>query len=74
MKKKFEIYREAGYDPNDHTVKETIKTFKNESDAIAFYNDPKNQRRYGSYSMSKHDTDGHEYSWNERTCTWQGIA
>ena len=70
MKRKFEIFRERVYPSDTGAVRETIKTFKNEPEAISFFNDPRNQRRYGQYSMTKRDADGREYAWDERRNQW----
>lgn len=51
MKRKYVIYNEAGVDENGRPVRSMVKTFKNEPEAKAFYNDFRNARRYGSMYM-----------------------
>ena len=47
------------------------KTFKNESDAIAFYNSQKNFRQYGVMSLTKKDSGGNTYFYNELSNSWE---
>ena len=72
MKKRFEICRESMIDPGNIT-REVVKTFRNEGDAIAFYRNPRNARRYSPCVMLKHDQDGNVWQWNERGETWEEI-
>lgn len=71
MKRRFEVYQEVGFDSESGPTTETIKTFKNEPDAKSFYNDPKNNRRYGTMYMRKYDQDGTSYSWDDRKGMWR---
>ena len=70
MKRKIEIYNESRIDENGRPVMEVIKSFKNEPDAKAFYNDQKNIRRYGTMFMFKSDPDGSTLSWDDRKEEW----
>lgn len=69
MKKKIEVYREPRVNSDGSPVHETIKTFKNEPEALAFYNDQRNARRYGTMFMCKSSSDG-EFSWDDRREEW----
>ena len=70
MKRKFEIYTEYGADESGQSVKHVIKVFKNEPEALAFYRDKKNARRYGTMFMTKSTNDGGSYMWDEHTEGW----
>ena len=74
MKRKIEIYRESGLDDSGTPIRETVKTFKNEPEAIAFYNDQRNARRYGTLFMVKRAGDGSTYAWDDRKQQWNGGA
>ena len=69
MKRKFEIYHERGFDESGHPIRESVKTFKNEPEARAFYNDPKNNRRYGPMFMSRMTAEGNAL-WDDRREEW----
>lgn len=71
MKRKFEIYQDTGFENESGPVKETVKTFKNKPDALAFYNDPKNIRRYSTLYLMMYDEDGNTYEWDDRKETWE---
>jgi len=70
MKRKIEIYNEMGLDENGHPIPETIKRFKNETDAMAFYRDWKNYRRYGTMYMKRDGKDGGSEIWDDRKEEW----
>ena len=70
MKRKIEIYNEAGLDDNGRPIEEVIKRFKNETDAMAFYCDWKNARRYGAMSMRRYAGDGSNQIWDDRKEQW----
>lgn len=70
MKRRFEIYHERGVDESGTPIRETIKTFKNEPEAIAFYNDPRNNRRYGPMFMNRTTADGMSV-WDDRREEWR---
>lgn len=70
MKKKIEIYHEPRVDDNGQPVRETIRTFKNEPEALAFYNDHRNARRYGAMFMVKNAEDGMSFAWDDRKEGW----
>lgn len=70
MKRKYEICQETGFENDSGPTIETIKTFKNEPDAIAFYTNPKNVRRYGTMYMNMRDDSGN-YRWDDRKEMWQ---
>ena len=70
MKRKFEIYHEPRIDENGRPVREMIKSFKNEPEARAFYNDQRNIRRYGTMFMFKKDSNGLTLSWDDRKEEW----
>lgn len=69
MKKKFEIYNESGIDENGYPIRTMVKSFKNEPEALAFYNNKRNIRRYGTMYMSK-SADGASYNWDDRREEW----
>jgi len=70
MKRKYQIYQETGFDRDSGPVRDTIKTFRNEPDAMSFYNDPKNIRRFGTMYLIKMEDDA-EYSWDDRHKEWK---
>ena len=72
MKRKFEIYQEIGFDRDSGPVKDTIKTFKNEPEAMSFYNNPKNIRRYGTMYLTKIEND-QVFTWDDRKGAWMGV-
>ena len=57
-------------DGSGHPVRKTIRTFKNEPEAIAFYNDWHNARRYGAMFMCKTAEDGTPLMWDDRKEGW----
>ena len=70
MKAKYNVYRETGFDPETRTyVKKLFKTFKNERDALSYYNDPKNTRAYGTLYLEMVNNAG-RFDWNDFTHTW----
>lgn len=71
MKKKFEVYQYTGFENDGGPVAETIKTFKNKTDALAFYSDPKNIRRYRTLYLKMQDENGDTYEWDDRKETWE---
>lgn len=71
MKKRYTVFREAGFNNDGNPSVDTIKTFKNQPEAMAFYNDPRNTRRYGTLFMSMQDADGNTYNWDDRKGAWQ---
>ena len=70
MKRKFEIYYEGAPGVDGVPVQRTIKVFKNEPEAIAFYNDKRNMRRYGTMFMRKSTPDGGMFSWDDKNERW----
>ena len=70
MKKKIVISCESGFDADGYPAKKPIKTFKNEPEALAFYNDRRNIRRYGAMFMSKTDEDGSVRAWDDAHEAW----
>lgn len=71
MKRKFEISHESGFDLESGPTRSVIKTFKNQPDALAFYNDPRNLRRYGTLFLTVHTEDGRILTWDDRKENWQ---
>lgn len=70
MKTKYVISKESGYDvTNGHSSYKTVRTFRNEPEAMAFYNDPKNRRMYGSLFLERHDERGVS-EWDDREEKW----
>ena len=69
MKKKYEIYSESGVDENGYPIRSVVKSFKNEPEAQAFYNNRRNIRRYGTMFMSK-NADGELFNWDDRREEW----
>ena len=70
MKKRIEVYSESGLDENGRPVRTMVKSFRNEPEAIAFYNDQRNIRRYGTLSMQKNTEHGDSLSWDDRRMEW----
>ena len=70
MKRKYEIYQEGMPGVDGLPTHRTIKTFKNEPEAMAFYNDKRNIRRYGPMFMNKSTGDGDMFSWDDRNERW----
>ena len=70
MKRRFEIYNESGFDENGYPVRTVVKAFKNEPEAMAFYYDKRNNRRYSSMSMQMHVADGTCMMWDDRRKEW----
>lgn len=74
MKTKYVIYADDGFDADRCCVTyNTLKTFRNEPDALAFYNNPKNQRMYRSLYMERHEESG-VFEWNERRECWERLC
>ena len=71
MKRKYEICQDTGFELESGPVREIIKTFKNETDALAFYNNPKNIRRYGTMYLRMRDESGDQYAWDDHKEAWQ---
>ena len=71
MKRKYTIYQDAGFERETGPVREAVKTFKNERDALSFYNDPKNVRRFGTLYLNMQDEAGVTYDWDDRKEMWQ---
>ena len=62
MKTKYQIIAESS-----SGSKSAVKVFKgdqNESNAIAYLDDPRNLRIYGFMSLVKVDQDGNKYEWD----------
>lgn len=70
VKAKFIVTRDKGYD-NIDAPREVLRTFKNEHDAVNFFEDPKNQRMNGVMYLEKLSSDGIHYSWDERHREWK---
>lgn len=70
MKTKYVVSKETSYDvTSGHSSYKTIRTFRNEPEAIAFYNDPKSRRMYGSLFLERHTEQGVS-EWDDRTEEW----
>ena len=59
MKKRFEAFSMNGID------NKVVKSFKNEPEALAF------ARTHNDMLITKKDTDGSTYIWNERHERWE---
>ena len=70
MKRKIEVSHERGIDANGDPIWETVRVFKNEPEAIAFYTDQRNIRRYGTMSMCRRTEDGDKLLWDDRKGEW----
>lgn len=70
MRQKIEIYNEMGLDAEGRPIPETIKRFRNENEAMAFYHDWKNARRYGTMYMKRETKDGVCQTWDDRKEAW----
>lgn len=74
MKAKYIVKKESGYDATRHRPSyETIRTFRNEPEAIAFCNAPKNQRIYGVLFLERHDAEGGRSEWDPNREEWIAI-
>ena len=69
MKRKYVIYNESGVDENGRPIRNMVKTFKNEPEAMAFYGDIRNARRYGAMFMYKGAGDS-AMLWDDRREEW----
>jgi len=69
MKRKYVIYSEAGVDESGRPIRNMVKTFKNEPEAMAFYGDIRNARRYGAMFMYKSAGDS-AMLWDDRREEW----
>lgn len=71
MRRQFEICYESGIDASGTPIITRIKTFKNEPEAIAFYENPRNERRYGTMTLESRSSDGTTYEWDARKREWK---
>lgn len=72
MRRKYIVTHEAGFDPELNRPKyEEVKVFKNEPEVMAFIHNPKNQRRYGTMFVERHDGNGMVYDYDERINDWR---
>lgn len=71
MKQQFLVCYESGLDALGAPVMTRIKTFKNEPDAIAFYENPRNERRYPNMTLESRTGDGSTYEWDARNREWR---
>lgn len=69
MKRKFEICQKSVSNETGDVKFETIKSFRNEPEAQAFYNDWRNLRRYGSMYMFKKTEEGSSL-WDDHRREW----
>ncbi len=67
MRRKYTVYREK---PKYETRYEEFKKIRNEAEAIAFVEDPKNLGLYGNLLLTYKGTDGVTYEWNITTHQW----
>lgn len=71
MKAKYYVYREYCHDETTGgTLYKRIKTFKNEPEAMAFIDDPKNLYMYGELFLECHSPDGKIYDWESYKQEW----
>jgi len=70
MKRAFDVYFESGYDTNGVPVTTKVKTFKNEPDAVAFFENPRNERRYKNMTLTR-TVDGETHEWDPRKRDWK---
>lgn len=73
MKRKFEISCDTGFENESGPVRETIKSFKNEPDALRFYLDPRNTRRYGTMYLEMRNEHGNTYEWDDSVEMWREV-
>lgn len=71
MKRKYEVSQDTGFEQDSGPVREVVKSFKNETDALAFYTNPKNIRRYGTMYLTMKDESGDLYNWDDQKEMWQ---
>lgn len=50
--------------------RKTVKTFRNEPEAVAFVSDEKNQRMYGGLLLEYKGADGIVYHWDASKGEW----
>ncbi len=63
MKRKYIVFQEQ-------IERKTVKTFRNEPEAVAFVSDEKNQRMYGGLLLEYKGTDGIVYHWDAGKGEW----
>ncbi len=67
MKTRYVVVQE---NPTDRgMVAKDVKSFRNVSEALTFYNDPKNQRAYGVMYLEKRTIDGNS-TWDDSSESW----
>lgn len=75
MKAKYVVKKESGYDVAKHCSSyETVRTFRNEPEAMAFCNDPKNQRMCGMLFLERRDAEGGRSEWNSDRKEWVSVC
>lgn len=71
MKRRYVVRTDSGYDSAGiYQSRRQIKTFRNEPDAIAFYNDPKNVREHGCLFLEMIDKNGELHDWDDTRKEW----
>lgn len=71
MKAKYVVYREYCFDETiGGTLYKRVKTFKNEPEAMAFIDDPKNLYMYGELFLERHYPDGNICDWDACKQEW----
>lgn len=74
MRAKYIVKKENGYDvARCHSSYETVRTFRNEPEAMAFCNDSKNQRMYGVLFLERRDAEGGRSEWNFDRKEWAAL-
>ena len=71
MKNKYFVMCEDGFDTTTGTEKfKVVKTFKNQSDALSFINNPRSQHQYRGLTAEMVDANGVRFEYTERTGEW----
>ena len=71
MKAKYAVYREYCHDETTGGILyKRVKTFKNEPEAMAFIDDPKNLYMYGELFLECHYPDGKIFDWDSYKRKW----
>lgn len=71
MKTKYIVSEEIYYDPETEGTKiKDVKTFKNEREALDFYQNPKMQRQYRNSLSLRKVGDSGIHDWNDHESCW----
>lgn len=67
MKTRYVVVKEI---PSERGITtKDVKSFRNESEALAFYTNPKNQRAYGVMYLEMRNAEGNS-TWDDNSESW----